>query len=346
MAHVPGKVAAIFRHIGNPVESSGEPIGTGDGANKTFLLGDVLDPCDALTLWSGESLSLDTGDKKEGTGSVKNTIPAVAETYYTTWTPAEAVDLTHHRYISVWLKCSLASTAFTEARLELWSDGASHYFHDLEFSADTWTRFDVEIRNPSGSSGSPTLSIIATIRIRLDTDGTACTLKLDWLTKNPVACQNVVISDDAAVVATTEYTISPSGMVVFDTAPTAAHAITADYDYWEEIQQILGAFEWRLDWTADILDATDFASEANKEFIAGSIGWTGSADRHWEMDDLFIPGEEYIVRLYVYLDVNAPIYYEGWAKLSRSSPTVPQNEVINETLDFQGTEELFVINEV
>lgn len=343
--HLTGKYAAVFRPSGSSATLTAKPIGTGNGTNKYFVLGETLDDCEALTQWTGTSLALDAVDFKEGTQSVKDTIPAAAATYETKWTAPVAIDLTHYRYVSIWLKCSVASAALTNPRIRVY-DGANYNYYNVTFAADTWTRLDIVLRSPNGNSGTvPVLSSIDFISF-VATCAAGYTLRVDWLTKNPALAENIIIYDEGAVVSAEDYTCSPSGYVTFTTAPIAAHAITATYDYYATIAQVAGAYNWTMERSGDTPESTDYASAGVKEYIAGNTGWTATAERHWETGDLFTPNTTYVARFYVYLAATGSAYYEGETILSRTTIAGPQNEKINETLNFQGDKNIFYITEL
>lgn len=144
----------------------------------------LLNNCDALTDWAGDSLSLDTVDKQEGTGSVKDDVgaPVPAVTYDTIYDPAGTWDLSTYNKIELWLKSDRANTAYTSARLYIY-EGANWRYWDLVFLANTWTGYGKILTSSDGVSGvAPDLTIIDNVQIRFKAaDGVAFYKKIDHL---------------------------------------------------------------------------------------------------------------------------------------------------------------------
>lgn len=342
-----GKLAAVFRVTGASTSKTTMPLGTADGAETHFVLGETINDCEATTLWTGTSLATDAVDYKEGTKSIKDTIPAAVAIYETKYTPAASKDLTHRRFVSFWLKCSRISTYFVLARLRLYDGTGKYNYYNLTFAAATWKRFDIDIRNPDGNGGAaPDLTAITSFGFIFDdTTGSGWTLNLDWLSYNPYLAENVIVYDNAVAVATTDYTCSPSGYITFDTAPTAAHAITASYDYYASIEQISAAYNWSGDESCELQDATAFSDEGHTRYKAGNDGWTITAEDYYVSGYRFTKGTEYLLRFYVYLDETTPIYYEGVGIVERAGITTPQKTLIQDTIVFKGQGLLYYITE-
>jgi len=105
---------------------------------------DQISACDAIPGWTTfeGSLSIDTDDKKEGTGSLKNTIasPEVNAKYYTLFTPADTLDWSDKENILFWLYCDRASTEFSELIFLISDTSEKSRYWRLTFSAG-WTAF-------------------------------------------------------------------------------------------------------------------------------------------------------------------------------------------------------------
>jgi hypothetical protein len=342
--HPTGVYAAVFRGTGSTTPKTAMPLGTGTGAATTFIAGETISACEDTVNWTGTALSNDAVNYKEGTKSLLDTIPGGAGTYETKYTPAAALDFTHRRYFSLWLKCSRASTAYTSARVRLY-DGANYNYYDITFTAATWKRLDIAVRAPNGNSGTaPNLNNITAVSIVLVVaDATGWTLNMDWVSMNPQLCEVTAVYDNAAEVPKTDYSASPSGVVVFITAPTNGHNITANYNYYATITQVAGAHNWSKEGTAKLEDVTDYASGSWEEDIVANKNWTIKTERHWETGDLFEAGAVYLARFYVILDIATPVFYEGIVTCSRDSIAVPQATIVNESLDMKGKGQLFYV---
>lgn len=113
----------------------------------------LISACDATADWTGTALSIDTDDKKEGTGSLKDTIaaPVVDTVYPTNYNPTGTWDWSGKKHILSWLKCDRPSAAFTNPRLLIYESG--HPFSgiswwDLTFAANEWTLFKLLLSAP------------------------------------------------------------------------------------------------------------------------------------------------------------------------------------------------------
>lgn len=347
MSRMTGKYAAIFRPSGSTTSKTTMPLGTADGANDNFVLGETINDCEATTGWTGTVIATDAVDYKEGAKSVKDTIPAAVAIYITTYTFTANIDATHRRYFSIWFKSTVANANFVITRARIYDSAGNYNYFTLTFSANTWKRFDFDLRNPDGSSGTVDYTDLDKIDFYFDDlTGAGEVFRYDWLTKNPQLVENVVVYDNAAVVDIQDYDVSPSGYITFETAPTATHAITADYDYYATIEQIAGAYNWSGEESADLQEDTAFDSDGHKHYVAGNDGWTITAEKHWESGYLFNSGTTYLMRFYVYLDETTPVYYEGVGICERATITVPQETLVNESITFKGNDLLYYITEV
>ena len=98
---------------------------------------------------------------------------------------------------------------------------------------------------------------------------------------------------------------------------------------------------WSLDVVADALDATDFTSAGWREFIAGLKGWTGSIE-------LFVDSTKRIQPSDVGATAALKLYLSDGQYLNGSGicigwhPAVSVDGIETQTLDFQGTSDLFI----
>jgi len=117
----------------------------------------LVSPCDADTDWSGTSLSIDTDDKKEGTGSLKdNVTEPIATTNYTTkYDPTGSWDWSTKKHILCWFKCDRPSTAFTAMVLQVRDTLSNYREWNLTFSAGEWTLIKLLLSTGDRESGTP-----------------------------------------------------------------------------------------------------------------------------------------------------------------------------------------------
>jgi len=99
---------------------------------------------------------------------------------------------------------------------------------------------------------------------------------------------------------------------------------------------------WSLDVTGDMLDVTDFTSAGWREFIAGLKGWSGSVELYTDSANgkQVVPsdvGTSAALRLYF----NSTDYAWGKAYVSGWSAAVAVDGVETQTVNFQGTSDLF-----
>jgi len=146
----------------------------------------VISTCDADTDWTtdGGSLSIDTEDKKEGTGSLKNTVAEseIGTWYSTIYNPTGSWDWSAKKHILGWVKSDRASTEFTEAHLRITDlSGALRDWY-LTFSAGEWTAFKLLLSTGDVDHLTINLAEIAEVRVFLqaaDTD--AFYKKIDYV---------------------------------------------------------------------------------------------------------------------------------------------------------------------
>lgn len=143
----------------------------------------LVSTCDATTDWQGTSLSIDTDDKKEGTGSLKDTVasPVAGNEYRTTYNPTGSWDWSSKKHILFWLKCDRASTAFTFVYLFIADILGNYRQWNLTFSAGEWTAAKYLLSTGDGGSATPPdLALIDYVRLRFKTaDDTPFYKKID-----------------------------------------------------------------------------------------------------------------------------------------------------------------------
>jgi hypothetical protein len=151
------------------------------------VFSDSISPCDAVTDWTasfGGVLSIDTDDKKEGTGSLKDNIAApVIDTWYETcYNPTGSWDWSAKKHILFWFKCDRPNTAFGESIFRIFDTLGNNRWWNLTFSAGEWTAFKFLLSTGDGEDTSPDLALINRVYVRLQTaDDTPFYKKIDHL---------------------------------------------------------------------------------------------------------------------------------------------------------------------
>ncbi len=149
-----------------------------------------------------------------------------------------------------------------------------------------------------------------------------------------------VTVDGTAKVLGDDFKMTPKGTVTFHTAPVSG-AVVATYRHYPMTLEAGGFMNWSLDWTAEALDCTDFLSSGTREFIGGLRTWTATAERHWvnKQTGTMVPNR--VIVKFFHAEQN-DAYYNGWGIVTGIHPSVDVAGLVNETLDFQGTEFLGV----
>jgi len=111
-----------------------------------------------------------------------------------------------------------------------------------------------------------------------------------------------------------------------------------------------GFTNWTLDANVDVFDTTSFLStDSWRTFIAGLKGWTGTAEQHWQYDQLDDLGSKVIVRFYIddtQAVATSDQYYYGFAKVAGLSVETPVDALIDQTLSFTGEGQLYLNNNI
>jgi len=150
----------------------------------------VISNCDAKTDWTGTTLTIDTDDKMEGTGSLKNTIatPVIGTVYNTTYAPTGTWDWSGKKHILCWVKGDRASTVFTFTRIKI-LEGANWRRWDITFSAGEWTAVKLLLSTGDAESGTPpNIALIDSVQLQFQAaDETAFYEKIDnvWVSTLP-----------------------------------------------------------------------------------------------------------------------------------------------------------------
>ena len=140
-----------------------------------------LHSCNAAfdeTVDSDITVTVDTEDKKQGTGSNKFVIAAGASAGDIATDSITSKDISKYDYLEGWIKSTVATSA---GNLKILLDDSASCASPIEtlsvpaLSADTWTYFRVALANPE------TDTAIISIGLEYDSDLGACQVRLDDL---------------------------------------------------------------------------------------------------------------------------------------------------------------------
>jgi len=167
---------------------------SGNGNHGTLCPNDVGDiemtNCDSLTDWSGSdgvALSIDTTDKKEGTGCVKGDVsmPVIGTTYRLIFNPASPMDL-GDRALTFWFKCDRDFTAFGANFIYIYDTNGNWRRYGagfFAFSPNSWVKHSRLIASYGETSATPPdIHSIDRIEWQLTAaDTIAFTMKVDYV---------------------------------------------------------------------------------------------------------------------------------------------------------------------
>jgi len=326
------------------------------GAFYSKVFPQVIDNCDEN--WDAGTHGtpeLDTGDKQEGSGSVKIVVAdAVAEDILAT-NDFDAIDLKNHRRVQLWMKSSV-TTALGDLTFLLDKVGACAGTPEEEIQVpaltlNVWTKVTLVLATPAN------LGAIISVGLRYKLNPQDCNIWIDdikaisslTVTDEAVGTGNgttkefdldnanvdlnsLVVKVDAVVVK--DYDVTVKGHITFVTAPGDTLAITASYTYWQIEQK--GAFHnWAFSLTGDTAERTDFTTTGWKKFVGILKGWTGSAERFWLNSEWMAEmGTPLIVKFYT--DESGTLRYEGWALVTGIDVGAAVDTLIMEPIGFQG----------
>lgn len=144
-----------------------------------------------------------------------------------------------------------------------------------------------------------------------------------------------------AVIQTSGFKIEyAGGFIEFDSALLGGDVVVVSATALT-VSQVAGFFNWKLDVSTDMVDATTFADGGWKQFIPVVKGFGGSAEQFWA-DSTFLTNlgsADMIVVLYV--DVVNKLKYEGYVKFSKDGLGATPADLLVEGIDFQGSGDLY-----
>jgi len=161
------------------------------------------------------------------------------------------------------------------------------------------------------------------------------TVKRYW-DKNSVVMVKV---NDSAV--STGFSIEYcGGVVVFETALDPLDEVTISGSYLI-VSQHGGFFNWSAELEMETSDVTTFQSAGWKENLPTIKGFSVSAESYWGDEEFFSRlGEKVIIALYVDSGPSKR-RYEGWGLISSDKIDTSVEDVIDENIEFQGTDSLY-----
>jgi hypothetical protein len=102
-----------------------------------------------------------------------------------------------------------------------------------------------------------------------------------------------------------------------------------------------GFFNWSCELSTELSDVTTFQSDGWKEHLPTMKGFTASAESYWGDSEFSKSvGKEVIIALYIDNGLSKK-RYEGYAVISSDSIETAVDDVINESIEFEGTGKLF-----
>lgn len=97
---------------------------------------------------------------------------------------------------------------------------------------------------------------------------------------------------------------------------------------------VAGIKSWTIDYTADVLETTDFADAGVKTFVVGGSGWSGTFEGLKDAAPIALgTGGSISLRLYE----NATLYWAGTAFITGISAAAANDGVVTYSYTFQGT---------
>jgi hypothetical protein len=145
-------------------------------------MGGVLDKCDSTSGWtSNNTLSLNTSDKKEGTGSLQSVGSGTDEFAKAFGTAVNSGVTAANGYLQFWYYVSDVTKFNAENQVELGSAGkadTNEYGWSLTGLVNGWNFINLKISNAGISGGTPNLSAINWFRIYHFKNG-SLTTKID-----------------------------------------------------------------------------------------------------------------------------------------------------------------------
>lgn len=130
------------------------------------------------------------------------------------------------------------------------------------------------------------------------------------------------------------------GVIVFDDPLTVDDIVTVSGEYLN-VQQHGGFFNWSADLEQETGDITTFESGGWKENLPTVKGFSASAESYWGDSEFFARlGQEVIIALYIDT-TSSKARYEGYGIISSDGIETAVDDIINESIEIQGTGKLY-----
>ena len=145
------------------------------------------------------------------------------------------------------------------------------------------------------------------------------------------------------IVPDTDYTIEHAhGNIVFNSPNAPSDDVRVDGAFFTTTQ-VAQAFEWNVDLSADMLEATDFG-DTFKVKITGLKDWTAGSTIRWldeaHFDEL-VSGSKAVLVLYPnFVNTNSDRYV-GYALLMGDTVSSAVDSLVEESISFEGVGDLF-----
>ena len=109
--------------------------------------------------------------------------------------------------------------------------------------------------------------------------------------------------------------------------------LTFDIDDVEALAEVDGIKSWTMDYTADLLETTDFADDGTKSYLTGSTNWQGSFEGYKEGAPLAIGSE---IVLVLGESATASQNWLGRAVITGAHPNVSVEGLVTYSYDYFG----------
>ena len=138
-----------------------------------------------------------------------------------------------------------------------------------------------------------------------------------------------------------DYQIEHIGGAVVFSSPLNPEDVVSVSGKSINVSQAGGFFNWSAELSLENADSTTFEGDGWKENMPTIKGFTASAESYWVDERLSQRlGDEVIVAMYLDTGANKK-RYEGYALLSSDSIEVSVDDVVSESIEFEGSEKLY-----
>jgi len=331
------------------------------GAFYSKILPQVIDNCDEN--WDAGTHGtpeLDTGDKQEGSASVKIVVASAVAGDILATNDFAALDIRNHRRVQFWIKASKAIAAEDLALLidetaACAGGPAKEVLLLPELTINTWTKVTLVLAAPAD------LNAVISVGLEFNANPGDCNIWIDdikvigslvvsvmesmspatgdgankvfQIANANVDLDTLVVQVNAVTVK--DYSVTVKGEVTFVTAPGDGLTVKCTYTHWVVVQA--GGFHnWAFSLTGDTVERTDFTTTGWKKFVSILKGWSGLAERFW-LNEKWMAEMGNLIIVKFYEDTGAPLQrYEGWALITGIDISASVDTLIMEPISFQG----------